>query len=63
MGATVNGKDGFLLVDTRSVFLNEDGSFKAENWHADGTHMSEQGYEALQAIITTLFNINRLKMI
>ena len=54
MGATVNGKDGFLLVDTSSVFLNEDGSHKTENWHTDGTHMSEQGYEALQAIITTL---------
>ena len=54
MGATVNGKDGFLLVDTSSVFPNEDGSYKTENWHTDGTHMSEQGYEALQAIITTL---------
>ena len=50
MGATINGKDGFLLVDTSSVFLNEDGSHKTENWHTDGTHMSEQGYEALQAI-------------
>ena len=34
-----------------SVFLNDDGSYKMENWHTDGVHMSELGYEDLQSNI------------
>jgi len=46
---------GATLVDTSSVFLVDGESFHyTDNWHTDGTHMNEQGYEALQAIIATL---------